>query len=72
MSAINQGPSLIDRAGDLRTNPETLEILWQRAQILHLLDGRIAARALIWPFFRRQTLQNFQQVMSSQLVIATS
>jgi NAD+ diphosphatase len=59
MSAINQGPSLIDRAGDLRTNPETLEILWQRAQILHLLDGRIAARGSDLAFFSAADITKF-------------
>lgn len=43
MSAIHQHPSQIDRAGELRTNPETLEELWQRAKIAHIVDGRIAA-----------------------------
>ncbi len=45
MSAINQEPSHIDRAGELRTNTETLELLWSKAQILHCVDGRIASRA---------------------------
>lgn len=45
MSAINQHPSLIDRAGELRTNQGTLETLWNKAQILHCIDGRIAANA---------------------------
>ena len=45
MSAINQHPSHIDRAGELRTNKETLELLWSKAQILHCVDGRIASRA---------------------------
>lgn len=44
MSAINQHPSHIDRAGELRTNQETLELLWNKAQILHCVDGRIASR----------------------------
>ncbi len=43
MSAIHQHPSQIDRAGELRTNPATLEELWQRAKIAHIVDGRIAA-----------------------------
>ncbi len=45
MSAINQEPSHIDRAGELRTNTETLELLWSKARILHCVDGRIASRA---------------------------
>lgn len=43
MSAIQQHPSQIDRAGELRTNQSTLDGLWQRAKILHIADGRIAA-----------------------------
>ncbi len=45
MSAINQHPSHIDRAGELRTKKETLEILWNKAHILHCVDGRISSRA---------------------------
>ncbi len=44
MSAIQQHPSQIDRAGELRTNQSTLDGLWQRGKILHIADGRIAAR----------------------------
>jgi len=43
VSAIQQHPSQIDRAGELRTNQSTLDGLWQRAKILHIADGRIAA-----------------------------
>ncbi|CAB4530645.1 unannotated protein [freshwater metagenome] len=43
MSAINQHPSRIDRAGDLRTQPKTLEQLWEKARIIHIAEGRIAA-----------------------------
>jgi len=43
VSAINQHTSRIDRAGELRVNQETLDQLWQRAQILQLAEGRIAA-----------------------------
>ncbi len=43
MSAINQHPSRIDRAGELRTNQESLNQLWSKAKILHLSEGRIAA-----------------------------
>jgi NAD+ diphosphatase len=42
VSAIRQNPSHINRAGNLRTNPEVLESLWQRAKILQHSDGRIA------------------------------
>ena len=43
MSAINQHTSRIDRAGELRVNQDTLDQLWQRAQILQIAEGRIAA-----------------------------
>lgn len=43
MSAINQHTSRIDRAGELRVNQETLDQLWQRAQIIHIAEGRVAA-----------------------------
>lgn len=42
MSAINQHPSCIDRAGELRLNQGTLDQLWNKAKIAHLADGRIA------------------------------
>jgi len=45
VSAINQHTSCIDRAGELRVNPETLDQLWERARILHMAEGRIAAIA---------------------------
>ena len=43
MSAINQHTSRIDRAGEFRVNQETLDQLWQRAKILQIAEGRIAA-----------------------------
>ncbi|MSW01994.1 MAG: NAD(+) diphosphatase [Actinobacteria bacterium] len=43
MSAINQHPSRIDRAGELRVNQESLDQLWSNAKILHLSEGRIAS-----------------------------
>ena len=43
MSAIQQHPSCIDRAGELRTNQATLDGLWLKAKILHIADGRIAS-----------------------------
>ena len=43
MSAINQHTSRIDRAGELRVNQESLDQLWQRAQILQIAEVRIAA-----------------------------
>jgi len=42
VSAIQQHPSCIDRAGELRTNQPTLDGLWLKAKILHIADGRIA------------------------------
>ena len=41
MSAINQHPSRIDRAGHLRENPRTLDQLWTRAKILQISQGRL-------------------------------
>jgi NAD+ diphosphatase len=41
MSAINQHPSRIDRAGHLRENPTTLAQLWTRAKILQICQGRL-------------------------------
>jgi NAD+ diphosphatase len=43
VSAINQHPSRIDRAGELRVNQESLDQLWNKAKILHMAEGRIAA-----------------------------
>jgi NAD+ diphosphatase len=43
VSAIHQHPSHIDRAGELRTNQSTLDTLWQKAKIIQIADGRIAA-----------------------------
>jgi NAD+ diphosphatase len=43
VSAINQHPSRIDRAGELRTNQNSLDQLWSKARILHIAEGRIAA-----------------------------
>lgn len=42
MSAINQHPSCIDRAGELRVNQNTLDQLWEKAKIVHHAEGRIA------------------------------
>ena len=42
MSAIQQHPSAINRAGELRTNQRTLDSYWQSAKILQIADGRIA------------------------------
>lgn len=41
MSAINQHPSRIDRAGHLRENSRTLDQLWTRAKILQISQGRL-------------------------------
>jgi NAD+ diphosphatase len=43
MSAINSQPSRIDRASHLRETPATLDLLWLKAQILHIAQGRIGA-----------------------------
>jgi len=56
VSAIHQHPSAIDRAGELRTNPATLEDLWQRAKIAHIVDGRIAATGTELTFFRAEEI----------------
>lgn len=44
MSAIQQHRSGINRAGELRTNQATLDLLWQKAKIIQIADGRIASR----------------------------
>jgi|TARA_B110000503_G_scaffold143760_1_gene248148 NAD+ diphosphatase len=41
VSAINQHPSRIDRAGELRTNPATLDQLWSQAKIIKVCEGRL-------------------------------
>jgi NAD+ diphosphatase len=43
MSAINSQPSRIDRSSHLRENPATLDLLWIKAQILQIAQGRIGA-----------------------------
>jgi NAD+ diphosphatase len=43
MSAINQEPSLIDRAGELRTDPATLAELLKRAKVLTVSGGKVSA-----------------------------
>ena len=45
MSAIQQHPSGINRAGELRTNQATLDSLWQKAKIIQIADGRIASNS---------------------------
>ena len=54
MSAINQHTSRIDRAGELRVNQESLDQLWQRAQILQIAEGRIAAVDTALPLLSAQ------------------
>jgi NAD+ diphosphatase len=44
MSAINQQPSLIDRASALRTDVRALEELWRNAKVIHCVDGRLASK----------------------------
>jgi len=43
MSAINQEPSLIDRAGELRTDPAELAKLLTRAKVLSVSGGKVSA-----------------------------
>ncbi len=43
MSAINQEPSLIDRASELRTDPATLALLLKRAKVLSVGGGKVSA-----------------------------
>jgi NAD+ diphosphatase len=43
MSTINDQPSAIDRCGELRTHPDTLEALWNQSRVLHFSDGYISA-----------------------------
>jgi len=43
MSAINQQPSLIDRAGELRTDPAMLDELLKRAKVLSVGGGKVSA-----------------------------
>ena len=43
MSAINQQPSLIDRAGELRTDPAVLAELLTRAKVLSVSGGKVSA-----------------------------
>ena len=42
MSTINDHPSGIDRCGELRTHPESLDALWKESRILHFSDGYIS------------------------------
>ena len=42
MSTINDQPSAIDRCGELRSHPKTLETLWSQSRILHFSDGYIS------------------------------
>lgn len=41
MSALPDRPSMMDRAGELRSNPARLEELWQQAQIIEVGKGRV-------------------------------
>jgi NAD+ diphosphatase len=43
MSAINQDPSLIDRAGEVRTDPAELAKLLTRAKVLAVGGGKVSA-----------------------------
>jgi NAD+ diphosphatase len=44
VSAIQQHPSSIDRASEIRTNQATLNSLWNEAKILIVADGRISSK----------------------------
>lgn len=50
MSAIPSRPSLINRAGELRTSEAELDALWQRASIIEVGKGRVRSTAdgLTW------------------------
>jgi NAD+ diphosphatase len=54
VSAINQHPSRIDRAGELRVNQETLNQMWDRAMIVQVAEGRIATKATSIDFLKAQ------------------
>lgn len=43
MSAINQGPALLDRSAHLRNQPEALAALLAKAKILEVFKGRVRA-----------------------------
>jgi NAD+ diphosphatase len=43
MSAINQEPSLIDRASELRTDPAEVAVLLKRAKVLSVGGGKVSA-----------------------------
>ncbi len=47
MSAINSQPSRIDRASHLRETPAKLDLLWLKAQILQIAQGRIGAEGYL-------------------------
>jgi len=47
MSAINSQPSRIDRSSHLRETPATLDLLWSKAQILQIAQGRIGAEGYL-------------------------
>ena len=56
MSAINQHPSCIDRAGELRVNQNTLDQLWEKAKIVHHAEGRIATSTTSLNFLTAQSV----------------
>jgi NAD+ diphosphatase len=61
MSAINQQPSLIDRASELRTDPAALDLLLKRAKVLTVGDGKVSAdlasAKLLYP--NAQSVENY-------------
>ncbi len=46
MSAFGQLESLIDRASELRINDEQISLLWQRAKVIQIWDGKISTDGL--------------------------
>jgi len=57
MSAINDQQSGIDRCGELRTHPETLEKLWAQSKILHFTDGRISSEGQSLRFLKANEVE---------------
>jgi len=45
MSAVNGQVSRMDRAANLRSNPNSLEQLWAKAKIVHFSAGLLAIAA---------------------------
>lgn len=45
MTALNQGPALLDRAAHLRNNPDALNKLFSHAKILEVFKGKVRAES---------------------------